>query len=136
MKGLLVACAFSAFASLAVAADPAGGATRAAVSEPPGVVDAATARKLVAAGVTVVDVRTPEEFAAGHVPGAVNIPHDQMDRRYAELGPTSTPLLVYCHSGRRSAMAIKTLREHGFEKIYDLRSYGLWVESEPPPKKK
>lgn len=104
---------------------------RAATSVPPGIVDADTARQLVAAGVKVVDVRTPAEFAAGHVPGAVNIPYDQMELRYAELGPTSTSLLLYCRTGHRSGIAIQTLRTHGFAQLYDLRSYDLWVRSEP-----
>jgi phage shock protein E len=100
----------------------------------PGVVDGATAHKLVAAGIRVVDVRTPAEFQTGHVPGAVNIPHDEMARRHAELGPPSTPLLVYCHSGRRSALAIATLREKGFTQIYDLKSYDAWVAAEETPR--
>lgn len=97
----------------------------------PGVVDGPTARKLVAAGVKVVDVRTPAEFAAGHVPGAVNIPHDQVAARHAEVGPPSTPVLLYCRSGRRTAIAAQALREKGFSSIYDMQSYVRWVESEP-----
>jgi len=97
---------------------------------PPGVVDASAARTLVAAGVKVVDVRTPAEFAAGHVPGAVNIPFDEIDRRQAEIGPPSTPVLVYCRSGRRSGIASQTLREKGFAQIFDLRSYDLWARSQ------
>jgi rhodanese-related sulfurtransferase len=100
----------------------------------PGVVDAATARKLVAGGVKVVDVRTPSEYQAGHVPGAVNIPHDEIGKRSAELGPPSTPILLYCHSGRRSGIAVKTLQEKGFTRLYDLQAYERWVESEPKPK--
>ncbi len=122
-------------AAIAAAADPAAkadaGAKSSVADVAPGVVDAATARRLVAAGVKVVDVRTPAEFAAGHVPGAVNIPYDEMERRYGELGPATTKLLLYCHSGRRSGIAIQTLRAHGFDQLYDLRSYELWVRSEP-----
>ncbi|HET6413967.1 MAG TPA: rhodanese-like domain-containing protein [Anaeromyxobacter sp.] len=97
----------------------------------PGVVDAATARRLVAAGVKVVDVRTPAEFDKGHVPGAVNIPYDEMERRAGELGPPTTPLLLYCQSGRRSEIAIRTLKGKGFTRLYDLRAYRYWVESKP-----
>ena len=138
MRGLLAACAVSTLASVAFAADPGRSALakpKAAVSVPPGVVDATTARKLVAVGVKVVDVRTPAEFSAGHIPGAVNIPYDEMEQRYGELGPASTPLLVYCRTGHRSGIAIKTLREHGFDRIYDLKAYDLWVQSEPGPAK-
>jgi rhodanese-related sulfurtransferase len=96
----------------------------------PGVVDAESARKLVGAGIKVVDVRTPAEFAAGHVPGAVNIPYDELARRAGELGPPSTPVLLYCRSGRRSGIATDTLRKLGFGEIYDLRAYDLWRASE------
>jgi phage shock protein E len=97
----------------------------------PGVVDGATARKLVASGVKVVDVRTPAEFSTGHVPGAINIPHDQMAARHAEVGPPSTPVLLYCKSGRRTEVALRALREKGFTTLYDMQSYDKWVASEP-----
>ena len=96
----------------------------------PGVVDGATARRLVAAGVKVVDVRTPAEFNKGHVPGAVNIPYDEVERRAGELGPSTTPLLLYCQSGHRSEIAIRTLKGKGFTRLYDLRAYQNWVDSE------
>ncbi len=102
-----------------------------APSVPPGVVDGKAAHALVAGGIKVVDVRTPGEFAAGHVPGAVNIPFDEMPRRFSEVGPPAAPVLVYCKSGRRSAIAIGTLREKGFTKIYDLQAYDRWVAAEP-----
>lgn len=107
----------------------AGAATGGAAK--PGIVDGPTARELVAAGVKVVDVRTPAEFAAGHVPGASNIPHDQIANRHAELGPPSTPVLLYCRTGRRTAIAAQALRERGFSTIYDLQSYERWTASEP-----
>jgi rhodanese-related sulfurtransferase len=93
----------------------------------PGLVDAMAARKLVAAGIKVVDVRTPAEYAAGHLPGAMNIPFDEMERRAAELGPPATPVLLYCRSGRRSGIATDTLRTLGFDEIYDLQEYSRWV---------
>jgi rhodanese-related sulfurtransferase len=97
----------------------------------PGLVDGATARKLVEGGVKVVDVRTPAEFAKGHVPGAINIPHDEVARRHAEIGAPSTPVLLYCRTGRRSELAARALREKGFGTIYDLQAYDAWVASEP-----
>jgi rhodanese-related sulfurtransferase len=100
----------------------------------PGVVTAAQARELVADGVKVLDVRTPGEFAAGHVPGAVNIPYDELDRRAGELGAASTPYLLYCRSGRRSGIAVANLKQKGFRRLYDLQAYDRWVESEPKAK--
>lgn len=103
----------------------------------PGIVGGAAARKLAAAGVKIVDVRTRDEFVAGHVPGAVNVPFQEVARRHAEIGPPTTPVLLYCESGRRSGIAARILRDKGFTRIFDLQSYDRWVRSEPatePPK--
>lgn len=63
-----------------------------------------------------VDVRTPEEFAAGHVEGAINIPHTEMPERWRELEPyRGDSIIVYCRTGRRSAIALEVLDEQGFE---------------------
>ncbi|HZZ83401.1 MAG TPA: rhodanese-like domain-containing protein [Anaeromyxobacteraceae bacterium] len=110
---------------------PAASVGAGASAIPPGIVDGNAAHALVASGVKVVDVRTPQEFQAGHVPGAVNIPHDQMDARHAELGPPSTPVLLYCRTGHRSGIARKALSERGFTALYDLQAYSRWLESEP-----
>lgn len=59
----------------------------------------------------LVDVRTPEEYRGGHLPGAVNVPLDQI--RGAEL-PKEKPLYVYCHSGARSTQACQWLRQAGY----------------------
>jgi len=99
----------------------------------PGVVDGEVAHTLVAAGIKVVDVRTPAEFESGHVPGAANIPYDEMARRYGELGPPSTAVLIYCKTGRRSDLATTTLREKGFTQIYDLQSYANWLLADATP---
>lgn len=60
----------------------------------------------------VLDVRTQAEFDAGHVPGAVLIPHDQLAGRLAEI-PADRDVVVYCHSGRRSTLAERVLVENG-----------------------
>ena len=64
------------------------------------------------AGATVVDVRTPAEFLAGHVAGATNLPLDELPARAAEL-PTDRLVVVYCASGARSARAAAALRATG-----------------------
>ncbi|MFF4104514.1 rhodanese-like domain-containing protein [Streptomyces sp. NPDC001903] len=66
---------------------------------------------------TVVDVRTPAEFASGHLPDAVNIPLDRIGRARAELREASAqkPLLVVCASGARSQNAVATLASHGID---------------------
>ncbi len=97
-----------------------------AVDAKPGVVSGATAKALVAAGARVVDVRTPEEFASGHVPGAINIPFDELPRRAAEIGPPSTAVVVYCRTGRRSGIAADALKKAGFSQLYDFQSVTAW----------
>ncbi|HRE88333.1 MAG TPA: rhodanese-like domain-containing protein [Myxococcota bacterium] len=78
-------------------------------------------RELVAKGAPLIDVRTPEEFAAGHVPGAINIPVDEVPSRLAELARLTEgkgkDLVVYCRSGRRSAIAASTLSAEGYKVI-------------------
>jgi len=61
----------------------------------------------------ILDVRTPEEFAGGHYPGAINIPVDQLPARIAELKEMQKPILAYCRSGARSGMAVAMLRQSG-----------------------
>jgi rhodanese-related sulfurtransferase len=128
----LIAVASLSLAAPALATEPRAPAAAGAVSvAAPGVVDIQTARRLVAGGIKVVDVRTPAEFAAGHVPGAANIPLDEVERRYAEIGPPAAPVLVYCRTGRRSGLAAQALRTRGFDKVYDFQAWDLWVKSEP-----
>jgi NADPH-dependent 2,4-dienoyl-CoA reductase/sulfur reductase-like enzyme/rhodanese-related sulfurtransferase len=83
-----------------------------AVSEPE-----KTAEK-VSSGPIVVDVRTRGEFSTGAVPGAVNIPLDELERRLDELGSdTARDIVVYCASGARSAYAQKMLMQLGFRNV-------------------
>ncbi|HSQ70759.1 MAG TPA: rhodanese-like domain-containing protein [Steroidobacteraceae bacterium] len=61
----------------------------------------------------VLDVRSPEEFVTGHVPGAVNIPFDQVAGRLAEI-PKDKDLVLYCRSGRRAGIAADVLVANGY----------------------
>lgn len=92
----------------------------------PGVVDGGTAQRLVAAGARLVDVRTQQEFDAGHVPGAVLIPYDQIAARAAELGSRDTPIVLYCRTGRRTAVAAQALEALGFTRVWDLQGITNW----------
>lgn len=62
---------------------------------------------------TLVDVRTPEEFAQGHARGAINIPVQELGARLGELSRVKR-VVVYCRSGARSATAARLLRMAGF----------------------
>ena len=64
-------------------------------------------------GQVPVDVREPDEFAAGHIAGAVNLPLSQLRGRYGEL-PRDRPLAVYCQVGQRGYYAVRFLLQHGY----------------------
>lgn len=69
----------------------------------------------------VLDVRTAEEFAAGHVPGARNIPVAELGSRMSELAPLKdVEMVVYCRSGRRAGLALETLGSQGFRRLRHL----------------
>jgi rhodanese-related sulfurtransferase len=69
----------------------------------------------------VVDVREPNEFAAGHLPNARHIPLNAMEKRIGELDKhKAKPVIVVCHSGSRSGSACNALRKNGFEKVFNL----------------
>lgn len=77
----------------------------------------------IAAGARILDVRTPAEFAEGHYANAVNLPVQQLKERLAEAGPKDKPVLVYCRSGHRSAMAKKILVENGWKDVTDAGAF-------------
>ncbi len=74
-------------------------------------------------GVQIIDVRTPEEFADGHIAGAVNIPVQAPDfaARVGRLDPEAT-YAVYCRSGNRSEPAVATMNNAGLTSVYELAS--------------
>lgn len=73
-----------------------------------------TVTELVArSGVPLIDVREVDEFAAGHVPGAVNIPMSEIGNRLEELPSESFD--VICHAGGRSARVIEALETRGYD---------------------
>jgi len=86
-------------------------------------------------GALFVDVRTPEEYQSGHVPGAINIPRNQLHSRLAELEHARDRLVVYCERGPRAAAAAATLVSAGFTGVRHLagdmaawRAAGLPIE--------
>ena len=71
--------------------------------------------------IVILDVRTPEEFAAGHLKGAKNIDIKQPDA-YSKLDKlnTKTTYLVYCRTNHRSGMAVEYMMQKGFKKVYQM----------------
>lgn len=80
--------------------------------------------ELVAGGATLLDVRTPGEFASGHPTAAVNVPVDEVASRLGEID-RAHPVVVYCAAGVRSARAAEILRAQGYE-VHDLGTVGRW----------
>lgn len=85
----------------------------------------------------VIDVRTAEEFAAGHLADAINIPRDKFDERVKELEKfKDRPLIINCASGVRSGGACGDLRKRGFERVFNLAGgVGAWTQAGLPLKK-
>ncbi len=68
--------------------------------------------------VMIVDVRTPAEYAEGHITGAVNLPLQTIESWYKDL-PKDKPVYLYCRSGNRSQQAAEFLKKKGFSNIYN-----------------
>ena len=68
---------------------------------------------------TIIDVRTPDEFVKGHVPGAVNVPLEEVPSRITELKEMPRPIIAYCKSGNRSHAVISFLKQKGLEEVYN-----------------
>ncbi len=89
-------------------------------------------------GYQIVDVRTPEEYASGHIPNAICIPNESIGKEPpAELSDKKQLLLIYCRSGRRSKEAANKLVELGYENVVDFGGIIDWPgekTTEPPRK--
>ena len=69
----------------------------------------------------LIDVRSVEEFNAGHIAGAVNIPHTVIAEKISSVtNDKSTPLYLYCRSGRRVGIAMESLKNSGYKTMYNL----------------
>ncbi|HDS45095.1 MAG TPA: MBL fold metallo-hydrolase [Methanomicrobia archaeon] len=67
----------------------------------------------------LVDVRSPSEFAAYHINGALNIPFADLRTRYTELDPNA-PTIVICNTGHRSSLGVSILKQHGFTEVFNV----------------
>ncbi len=97
----------------------------------------AFAQKAAEPAVALVDIRTADEYAEGHLEGAANIDWfgkdflTQIEAKY----PKETPLAIYCRSGRRSAAAAKALSKAGYEVYNMLGGIKAWTAAEKPVEK-
>lgn len=79
------------------------------------------------APIVLLDVRTQEEFANGHIPGALLLPYDEIDQKAAQLLPEKEKeIIIYCRSGRRSAIAKDSLEVLGYTNVKDFSGMNRW----------
>ena len=91
---------------------------------------AAAAERIGAGGVTVLDVREPDEYAEGALPGALHIPRGHLEAQVeGRISDKTTPVVVYCAGGVRSAFAAKTLGELGYTNVLSMAGgFGKWKD--------
>jgi phage shock protein E len=137
LRGILVASA-AVLTFSACSDDSADAPTDSVVGEATAAVqiDPAEGQAMMASlgqELTVIDVRTPEEYAAGHVEGAVNIDVEGggFSAAIASLD-TSAPYIVYCQSGRRSAIAADAMVAAGFTDVNDMGGIQDWTAAGLP----
>jgi phage shock protein E len=74
----------------------------------------------LADGTVIIDVRTTDEYASGHVQGAQNFPVEQMqDGKFPTISK-DTPIALYCHSGRRAGIALEFMKKYGYKNVQSL----------------
>lgn len=79
----------------------------------------AQCRRSLADGALLIDVRSPQEFARGHLPGSISLPLERLSGRIKALAPDpGQSLLLYCTSGERSRTAAQVLRRLGYTRLY------------------
>ena len=87
------------------------------------------------AALQVIDLRTPAEFRVAHIPGAINIPMPELERRLDKIR-RDTDVLIYCINGSRTRQAEPVLYAHGFENIYHLEgAFYAWIKGKYPVEK-
>ena len=83
-------------------------------------------RQLVESEACIVDVREEQEFKAGHLKGACNIPLSQLRQRIQEI-PKDVPVYVHCRTGQRSYNAVCCLQDHGYKNVWNVSGSFLGV---------
>ena len=73
-----------------------------------------------AAGTVLLDVRTPQEYREGHIPGSQNVPLQQLDKVEEVAENKDTVLYVYCRSGARSRQAVSLLKHMGYSNVHNI----------------
>ena len=74
-------------------------------------------KEMIKAGAKILDVRSAAEFEDESYPGAINIPLNLIPVKLDEIGPKDKPIILYCASGARSAMAARFLKQEGYSNV-------------------
>jgi len=74
-------------------------------------------------GATIIDVRSPGEFSGGSVKGAVNIPHNELEKNKGKIEKLKQPFVLCCASGMRSAAASRQLKNMGYADVIDGKTW-------------
>jgi sulfur-carrier protein adenylyltransferase/sulfurtransferase len=101
-------------------------AAKASIAE----VSTAGAADHIAAGYTVLDVREPDEYQEGAIPGAIHIPRGHLESQIeSRIVDKSTPVMIYCAAGVRSAFAAQTMQELGYQNVESMAGgFGRWKD--------
>lgn len=89
-------------------------------------ISAQQAQQLIREGAAVLDVRSAAEYTQGHLPGAINLPLDEISRANLVIPDRNRPTILYCGSGIRSARAAAVLTAGGWTRIYNLGPITAW----------
>jgi rhodanese-related sulfurtransferase len=108
-------------------------------ADTPGIDQSALNKRIAAndASLLILDVRSPEEFVAGHVPGAINVPYTWLPASISSLPDAANKdIVLYCETGVRSERAASRLRENGFQRLLHLEGdMKAWREKQQPLEK-
>ncbi len=128
-------CSTTNTAEPVVAADSstASGPTSGSISVISELVSGQRGKELVDQGAIVIDVRTPGEYAEGHVPDSllIDVSASNFAAQISQLDPNQ-PYVVYCRSGNRSAVAISQMLAAGFTELYDMGPLTAWAQAGHP----
>ena len=78
-------------------------------------------------GAILVDVRTPQEYREGHIPGSKNVPLQTIDKVASVTENIDIPLFVYCHSGARSRQATGMLKQMGYTNVNNIGGFAAYT---------
>ncbi len=89
-------------------------------------ITAGVAEYQAAPGAVLLDVRTPKEYRAGHIPGSANVPLDALDKVAEFAHNQDVPIFAYCYSGARSGQAVSMLRRMGYTQVKNIGGIAAW----------